>query len=202
MSGRLLPLPVLLRLAVTLARLVAVGLLGIGLSGLLALLFGWLFGKTFVAADPSGVTYTPSRCHDLFEYASHARTCEQAAVIHHFGEIVDSRVAAGLLGLIIAAFTMLAVRRWGNRLAPAEVLPDGFAATIGASLFGIAALLLLASGIAQTLFDHARGAGGTLSGGSVALPIAAWYTRVLYRIMRRRTLAGSALDEVPVWRNR
>jgi len=65
----LLPSPVLLRLTLTLFRLAAVGLVGVGVSGLLALLGGLLYGKNFVAADPSGVAYTPSRCRDLFEYA-------------------------------------------------------------------------------------------------------------------------------------
>jgi hypothetical protein len=187
MTRWLLPLPVLLRLAVTLLRLAAVGLVGIGVSGLLSLLGGWLFGKNFVAAYPSGVTYTPARCRDLYEYAPHARSCQQAAVIHHYGEIVDYRIAAGVLGLVLALLSSVLARRYHERIAAADVLPDGFAATVGASLFAVAGLLLLAQGLGQTAFDQARGAGGPISGALVALPIAVYYALALIRVTQRRT---------------
>src|SRR5947207_3205365 len=77
----------------------AVGLIAVGVSGLLAAVFGAALGRDFVAGDRPGVTSTSARCADLREYAPGANTCRDAATIHHYGEIVDYRIAAGLLGL-------------------------------------------------------------------------------------------------------
>src|SRR5579884_3322900 len=87
--------PVWRELVRVLAWLGAVAACAIGVSGGIAWLAGRLLGKAFVAGDPAGVTYTAARCRELFEYAPRARTCEQAAISHHFGEIVSGRLAVG-----------------------------------------------------------------------------------------------------------
>src|SRR3954471_21517414 len=76
------------------------GLIAIGLSGLIVLAFGASFGRQFVAGDAPGVTYTAARCSDYFALEPSAKDCTDAAVRHHYGEIVDSRLFAGVLGLI------------------------------------------------------------------------------------------------------
>lgn len=108
-----------------------VGLLAIGTSGLIAAAFGSIYGRPFVAGDPPGVTYTDARCTDLSEYAPGASTCEEAATWHHYGEIVQYRVAAGLLGLVVLGVYALLRRR--IRGEPG-VLPPGFEATVGVAM--------------------------------------------------------------------
>jgi len=188
-AGSLIHLPPaqIRQLVDSLLVLAGIGLAGIGASGGLAYGMGAAFGKTFVAGDPTGVTYTAARCRDLFEYAPHARNCEQAAVIHHYGEVVSYRLAAGLLGLIVLGVCWAFRRR---ARVGRDLLPDGFAATIGLSLTGVAAVLLLVSGIATVALEHARGAGGTLSGGIVGLALACWFAASLYRVLRARSAAA------------
>jgi putative lipase involved disintegration of autophagic bodies len=80
----------------------AVFLLAIGLSGLLADTFGRVFGTAFVAGDAPGVTYTAERCAQLLSFEPQARSCEEAAIAHHFGEVVSYRLAAGALGVLVS----------------------------------------------------------------------------------------------------
>jgi len=133
------PTPTAWEVSLSLAHLVVIGLLAVGVSSVLALGMGALWGTSFVAGDPAGVTYTPSRCRELFEYAPGATTCEQAATEHHFAETVVYRGAAGVMGVLgAAAYVWLRRRRPGRP----ELLPTGFEATIGTTAFGMAALVL------------------------------------------------------------
>ncbi|MDP9295967.1 MAG: hypothetical protein M3O88_04635 [Actinomycetota bacterium] len=174
----------LLELASVLTRLAAIGFLAIGLSGLLAGLFGALFGETFVAGDAPGVTYTQARCADYFEYQPGSRTCEQAATLHHYGEVVDYRVAAGILGLLVLAGYLLAHRR-GWTATPN--LPQGFAATIGVGVFGLAAAGLLLQSLNQFVLGETAGVGGYLSGGVVSLVVACGFGLSLFRLLFKRS---------------
>ena len=186
-SGSAAPLPrgaVLAALARALAGLGAVGLIAIGVSGLIAEVFGRLFGYTFVAGDTPGVTYTPQRCAEYLEYFPKLRSCSEAATLHHFGEIVEYRVAAGVLGLLLLGFYLFLRRR--DRDAQLA-LPNGFSATIGTALFGLAAGVLLLESLnsvvigARTGIESAPGAGGALSAALVALAVAAAYARSFHR---------------------
>jgi hypothetical protein len=170
-------------LLLELTWLAGIGAAAVGVSGLIAWGMGAVFGKSFVSGDPADVTYTAARCRDLFEYAPHAKTCEQAAVVHHFGEIVFSRLALGVLGLVVLGGYALLRRRVPVR---AGLLPDGFAVTIGASLTGAAAAALLLSSLGSLAFGNTRGVGGTLSGGIVSLMLAVWFGASLYRTLRQR----------------
>jgi hypothetical protein len=144
-----------------------IGLVAVGLSGVLAAGGGMAFGKSWVAGDPPSVHYSASRCADFSEYAPHARSCEVAATEHHFVEVVDFRIAAGLVGaFVLGACALLARRR--SRLLRSDRLPLAFDATVAAVLFGAAALWLLGYGIDQQRLGY-HGAGMYLSGGVVAL---------------------------------
>jgi hypothetical protein len=97
-SARLAPVPpgaVAAELAGTAVLLGGVGLVAIGVSGLVAELLGRLLGAGFVAGDLPGMTYTTQRCAEFLEYFPDAGGCEQAAALHHWGEVVEYRVAAG-----------------------------------------------------------------------------------------------------------
>jgi hypothetical protein len=162
--------------------LFGVGMLAIGASGVLALAMRAAFGDPFVAGDPVGVTYTPSRCADFIEYAPHAADCEAAASAHHAGEVVDLRIAAGLLGAVVLATRWL-VRR-GRVPSEPPVLPEGFVATIGASLFGAAAVLLGGEGLGVLVFDGPNhGPGQWISAGVVSLVVFAAFAHLLWRTL-------------------
>ncbi len=96
----------------------------------------------------------------------HARSCEQAATVHHLGEVVDYRIAAGLLGVIILSACVYLTRR-GSRWLRTERLPLAFDATIATVCFGTAALWLVGFGIDQSVLGY-HGAGFYLTGGIVA----------------------------------
>jgi hypothetical protein len=182
---RLLPEPpALAQLVESLALLAAVGLLSIGLSGLLADGFGAAFGKSFVSGDAAGVTYTAARCADYFEYEPSARTCEQAATLHHFGEVVVYREAAGVLGVAAVGVFWMIRRSNRKRYGGVRALPAGFTATIGAALFGLATLGLLFLGLGQMIVGRSPGAGEYLSGGVVSFFVFGWFAVLLLRALR------------------
>ncbi len=170
------------------ARLAAVGLLAIGVSGLLAGGMGLLFGKRFVAGDPPGITYTTARCADFFEYAPGASTCEEAGTEHHFSEVVDYRVAAGVLGLVVLGSYAWWRRRSRARgeAAPTDALPAGFTATVATALFGLTSVLLLGQTLNQIVVHETAGVGGYLSAAPVSLIVAAAFALSLYRTLLRR----------------
>jgi len=199
-SGHLLPVPVLSQLVLALALLAGVGLVGVGVSGALAGGMGAASGKDFVSGDVAGVTYTPARCADYLEYHPEAGTCGRAATAHHFDEIVQYRLAAGILGLLVLGGLFL-VRRWPRlaRVIPmgggVGLLPDGFVATTGAAVFGCAAGVLIVGGLAQ-VGGGSGGAGASLSGGIVAAAFAAAFAVGLFRALARRALVVDAVDDL------
>jgi hypothetical protein len=163
----------------------AIGLLAIGLSGLVAWGAGAALGKPFVSGDGPGVTYSAERCAQYHALAPSEPTCATAAVAHHFDEVVSYREGAGILGLLVLVAWLAVARPW-RRPAPTattyDVLPAGFAATVGAALFGAAAAVTLPGGLMQLAFDgRDNGAGALLSAGVVATLVFAGFSLSLWR---------------------
>ena len=170
-AGSAVPPRTLLReLAIAMTWLAAVGLIAIGVSGVLAVVFGATLGQDFVAGDRPGVTYTPARCADLREYAPGANTCREAATVHHYGEIVDYRIAAGLLGIGLLGAYLFARRR---HLTETSHLPAAFTSTVGVSVFGLAGAALLAISANLAVLGDPSSVGQYLSGGIVSAVVAA-----------------------------
>jgi hypothetical protein len=183
------PARTLLReLASAAAWLAAVGLIAIGASGLLSAGLGAAFGQSFVAGDPAGVTYTADRCAEFLEYAPGAATCGAAATTHHYGEIVDYRIAAGILGLILLAAYLLARRR---HLTETPHLPAAFIATVGASVFGLAGAAFLALSANLLVLGERAGVGQYLSGGIVSALVASAFAWSLATSLLGRRAAGA-----------
>jgi hypothetical protein len=185
-SGRgwFLPVRVWRQLFAAAIRLTAIGLIAIGVSGLVAGGMALALGKSFVAGDPPEITYSADRCADYFEYEPHAGTCEEAATLHHFGEVVTYRWVAGVLGLLLLGGHAVVRRRWTWMRDRAE-LPDGFEATVGAAVFGVAAAALLGQSLETFAAGETAGVGDYLSGGVVSAMVALVFGLSLYR-----TLAG------------
>jgi hypothetical protein len=156
------------------------GLLAIGLSGFVAEVFGRLYGAAFVAGDAPGVTYTADRCADYFEYFPHARDCADAAALHHWGEVVESRVSVGVLGAL-ALLVLWLVRRGTALGTAAWTPPRGTVALPLVALFGLAGLALSGTGLMQLAFRDTNMVGANLSAGLAAvvaaLVVGVWFAR-------------------------
>jgi hypothetical protein len=170
-------------LMLTLGRMAVVGLIAIGISGAIAGGMGAAFGTSFVSGDSKHISYTQARCADFFEYEPQAHSCEEAATLHHYGEVVDYRLAAGVLGLFaLVAYVWLRRRVRGSRTLPPEFEP-----TVGATLYGAATLVLLASSLTGLVIGETQGAGQSLSGAIVALALAGYYGYSVYRALLDRS---------------
>lgn len=144
----------------------AIGMIAIGVSGLIA----EFLGPHFVAGDSSGVTYTPERCAEYIEYFPD-KTCAVAAEMHHWGEVVQYRVAAGMLGLLALGAYALA-RRFGPIKGTAWAPPSGPFALVTIAVFGLSGALLTLPSLMEIVFGQTSGVGANLTGGVVALLLA------------------------------
>lgn len=186
---RLFSLGVVRQVAMAAMFLVAVGLIAIGVSGGVAQVMGSASSARFVAGDGPGFVNPPSRCDYYLEYYPQGSTCSGAAALHHFDEVVMYRVAAGVVGLAVLAAYVVARRR--RRARDAQVLPDAFVATIGATVFTVAGVFLILFAVDQWNVNSSAGMGQYLSGGVVALPVGIAFGVSLLRSLGRR--AGSAV---------
>jgi hypothetical protein len=80
----------------------AVALISIGISGGVCQALGWRFGDSALAADSESAHLSAARCADLLEYFP-SKSCAAAEMAHHADEVVQYRVAAGVLGLLSLA---------------------------------------------------------------------------------------------------
>lgn len=174
--GRPAARPALAALARAAVPVTVVGMIAIGVSGAISELLGRAFGAAFVAGDPPDVRYTAARCADFQEYFP-GKSCMDAAASHHWGEVVEYRAAAGVLGLLLLGGWLLYRRRRAKAAAPAEVaLPAGLMAGVAAAMYGLAAAGLLLQGLgAAAAGGMSGGAGQWLSAGGVALVAAIGY---------------------------
>jgi len=172
----------LTQIVVSLALVAGIGFVAIGASGALAAGMGAVFGRSFVAGDTNGVTYTKARCADFMEYYPKSRTCEAAATSHHFDETVMYRTAAGVLGVLIIG----AVFVFKRRLRSEEPLaPVAFTPTVGASVFGVAAAGMLFLSVMSIAAGQTTGAGGFLSAGIVSALVALGFSVSFARTVLR-----------------
>jgi hypothetical protein len=149
----------------------AAGLIAVGVSGLLAEVMGHLWGARFVGGDLSGTTYTASRCSD-FARMYPGRACLEAAAMDHWGEVVQYRVLAGIMGLI----ALLAYRQLRGSGTP---LPRGIVSGVALAAFGLACVLTSWLSIVPAV-DHGSGLGAPLSAAVVSLVmvlLCAWRLR-------------------------
>jgi hypothetical protein len=179
--------PVAIQLIFAAIRLVAIGLIAVGISGIIAWGLGAVAGKAFVAGNPPGVAYTTARCREFLEYVPHARSCAAAATAHHFDEVVWYRVAAGVLGG--AALVALGWAR--RRRQPQELQPETFVPTVAAAVFGIAGIGLIGQGVDNVILKPGGGGGSYLSGGVVALVVASWFTIPIFKALTIRVLPNA-----------
>jgi hypothetical protein len=166
------------RLLSTFWLFAGIGLVAIGLSGILAAVFGAVRGWEFVAGDPAGLTYSAERCAQYLRAAPDAVTCRAAALVDHYSEVVDQRVIAGILGALLIAAYVVWRKRGGTPVS--RLLLGG----IGVASFGLAALVQLASASTAASLDHGM-VGALIAGGLVSLLLAVALIPVLLSGIRR-----------------
>jgi hypothetical protein len=158
--------------------------IAVGVSGIVAGLFGTFAGARFVSGDAPGVTYTPERCADYFEYVPTASTCADAAALHHLGEVEDYRIAVGVLGLL-ALLVLWAARRFTVLGRPSATPPAGTVIAVLFALFAAVAVLLGGVSLMELVFGQTSGVGADLSAGLVSgVAALANATYVIVRVRR------------------
>jgi hypothetical protein len=168
-----------------------IGLVAVGVSGGLAAGMGAVGGKRFVSGDVPGMTYTPARCAYFLEYYAKEGTCAKAATAHHFDEVVQYRVAAGVLGLLVLGTWQFARRR-RRSLIEVGLLPDAFVATAGVTVFAAGAGMMMVQGMGQVSAGTTAGLGDYLSGAIVAAVVAVGFAFSLMRTLGRRAASAVA----------
>jgi hypothetical protein len=166
------------RLLSTVWLFAGIGLVAVGLSGILASVFGAIRGWEFVAGDPAGLSYSAERCAQYLRAAPEAVTCRAAALVDHYSEVVDERVVAGVLGVLLIAAYVVWRRRGGSPVS--RLLLGG----MGVTSFGLAALVQLTSASTAASLDHGV-VGALLAGGFVSLVLAVALIPVLVSGVRR-----------------
>jgi hypothetical protein len=170
--------------------LAAVGLIAIGVSGAVAAGMTAVFGHAFVGGTPAGTTWSAADCGHFLAVWPSAHGCAQAAALENSADAVSLRGLAGVGGLILLAGYRAAGRwRGTGRGWGLDGLPDSFPPAVGTVVFGTAGVLLTGIAIDLAAFDDGHGTGFYLSGGIVALGVAAGYAVPLYRAL----LAGLTL---------
>lgn len=151
---------------IALLTLAAACLITIALAGVLALTFGQLAGKDFVAGDGSSILYTEQRCAEFLQYAPDAASCEEAATEYHFDRVISNRISIGIVGLLALGAARLLRRRRKPEDVPA--LPYNLVATVATVLFSTAAFGLLAFSVMQLAYSGSAGIGADLAAGIVS----------------------------------
>ncbi len=171
-----------------LVRVIAVGLLAIGVSGALAWAWSAVAGLPATFADAPGVRYDAASCAHFLAVQPGARSCAAAAMLEVRDDALVQRTAVGLLGLLLFAASFWWDRhrtgrgtgsgnRAGSMLAPV--------ALVAATAFGLAGASLFGYGVDRAVVG--TGSGQWLSAGLVSLVVAAAYVVALWRSLPTTT---------------
>lgn len=136
--------------------------MAIGVSGVIALALGETVGISFVT-DPVAVgSVSADRCADFFGFHPGATDCEEAALLHHYDELIEYRLVEGALGLLaIAAAWATGVR--GPIVRRLIALPPTTLPAMVAGLFAVTTYLALFIAIMEGVFVGSDGSGEMLS---------------------------------------
>jgi hypothetical protein len=140
----------IIRAHLYIVRMLAIGLVAIGLSGAVCQLVGYRLGDHALAADSQVAQPSAERCAEYMEYAPGKPTCAAAEMAHHADEIVEYRLAAGLFGVL--ALVTYAGFRWVAGFTDDEARRQIHRYLLLASVtFGLAAAALLGIGVGAML---------------------------------------------------
>jgi hypothetical protein len=179
-----LRVPPFVRSRLFLAQMVAVGLIAIGLSGMLCGLVRYRYGDHTLALDSQSAQLSASRCADLMEYHPEKTTCAAAELAHHADEIVEYRLAAGVMGLLaLAAYFVVRSR--------SDLTDDESRAQrrrflwLATGAFGLGAVILLSIGTSVQL-DSGDAAPRWFTDGAVSFVFFLFFSSMLAKTHRRQ----------------
>lgn len=183
--------PVLRAAADTATRLLAAGLLTMGLTGAAARLVAALTSTAAVYGLPADAHVSAASCRYWLAVHPAAVSCRQAGTLEASSDLTLALGLAGLLGVVLALAVALRGRR---RPGPATVLPPVLGPTVAAAVFGVAAigLAVLAASDAVLLQTWGVGLWWTAAAGSAA---AAGVSTVL--LIRALPASYTAVQHLP-----
>ncbi|MFP6593349.1 MAG: permease prefix domain 1-containing protein [Dehalococcoidia bacterium] len=149
----------LARYCVLLAGIVFVA---IGVSGVIAFVLGETVGISFVADPVVAGSVSDDRCVDFFGFHPEVATCEEAALLHHYDELIGYRLAAGALGLLAIAVAWATGVR-GPVVRRLIALPPTILPAMVAGLFAVTTFLALFIAVMEGAFVGSDGSGEMLS---------------------------------------
>ncbi len=181
----------LFRLYLWMALLAGVGLLAIGIGGELAAGAGLAFGKSVVAGDQPGTTYTPQRCAQFQSFYPQASSCAAAAVDHHFAEKWLTADAAVVAGVVVVA-SHLWLRRKYALAERGRSFPRRAFHVLGAAGAGAGGVALTGFGGLSIALQPHSGGGFLVAEGLVALATCAAFLPAGWRDLRAMATEYSA----------
>ena len=164
-------------------RLVAVGLIAVGVSGCVCWGIRSRFGDDALAAGTMSAHLSDDRCADLFEYQPASIDCAHAEIAHHADEIVAYRFTAGIVGVLAIAAYFVACQLLKPEVEDAGGRQRRAYRLLAVVSFGAAALVLLAIGSGVAARDPSNAAPRWFADGGVSL---AFF--VVHAVASRRTL--------------
>ena len=167
-------------------RIGIVAAFAIGISGAVAWLIGRVAGMGYVVGDILGVTYTPARCAEYIANYPTSGTCEQAAVMDHFDEVVFGRIMVGVLGVVLLVCWLAWRRNPSYRSASSSLV-----GMVGAGMALLAATALVLSATNGLLIAGGVGTGAPLSAALCSLVAAAIFAIPVIRAVRRGRLPAT-----------
>jgi hypothetical protein len=154
-------------------KLVGIGLVAIGASGLVVALMNVTLGRVFTGQAPVGVRFPKADCAYWLALWPGAHTCAAAHMLEASSDGVVLRIGGGIVGVaLLEAYAILRYlqRRRGRGSA---VLLAGYFPALATCVFGAGAIGLAVSQF--TGFLVTEGPGAYLSGAIVAALVAAGY---------------------------
>jgi hypothetical protein len=175
------PVLLFMRSRLFVAQMVAVGFIAIGVSGVCCGAIRYRYGDHTLAFDQETAYLSELRCADLLD--AEKAMCAAARLAHHADEIVEVRLAGGVVGLLALAAYFVARSRLG--LEDNEWLVQRrrflWLATLS---FGLAATILLSVGATHQL-RSGDAAGHLFIDGGVSLAFFLVSTSMLARTDKR-----------------
>lgn len=167
-------------------RLLSIGLLAVGASGLLALGMNAILGRSFVGGIATRAS--AATCRHVLAVQPSAHSCARALTLENADDAVSLRILAGLIGMLLLA-AGLGWRHYRGRAA-AMLVPPLASSAVGAAVFGSAAAVLIGESVSLASAGGRSGVGYYLSGGLAALAVAVGYGAGLLRELRAETVAA------------
>jgi hypothetical protein len=167
-------------------RVVAVGFVAVGVSGVTARAWSGLAGLASTFGDAPGVHIDAASCAHFLAAQPGTQSCATAALLEVRDDALVQRAAIGLLGLLLMGGSVWWGRRRDRRTGGAVDLAAP-AALLAATVFGLVGVALAGYGVDRAVTG--TGSGQWLSAGLIAIIVAAGYLAVLWQAV---TTAGPA----------